>query len=191
MSRRADLPKVSVREIMSSPVITVKKGENAAKVAKLMIDNKIGSVIVVDEEKNPIGIITERDIVRIMASGTLDPERTKAEDIMSQPLRAISPELGIEEAAKLMRQLGVKRLPIMEKGALVGIVSSGDIIRVTPSIIEILLERSRIGPAAPEPKVSSLMGYCDLCGAWSDGLRPKDGQYVCEDCLSDLGEEST
>jgi CBS domain-containing protein len=183
---RADLPKISVREVMSSPVITVRKGESAMRVAKLMIDNGIGSVVVVDEEKRPIGIITERDIVKMLASGGFDPERTRAEDIMSQPLRAISPELGIEEAAKLMRRFGVKRLPIMEKGALIGIISSGDILRVTPSIIEILLERSVIGPPAPEPKAAPLMGYCDQCGAWSDGLKLKDGQYLCEDCLSDL-----
>jgi CBS domain-containing protein len=188
LKKGAGLPKVAVKEVMSSPVITVKRGEVAMKVAKLMVDNKIGSVVVVDEGKNPIGIITERDVVKSLASGGFKPEETKAEDIMSQPLRTISPDLGVEEAAKLMRRLGVKRLPIMEEGKLIGIVSSGDIVRVTPSIIEVLLERSMISSATPEPKSVSVAGYCDSCGSWSDGLKLSEGQYLCEDCSSDLGE---
>jgi Zn finger protein HypA/HybF involved in hydrogenase expression len=90
-----------------------------------------------------------------------------------------------------MRELKVRRLIIVEGGKLRGIVTSNDIVDITPALIDVIAEKSQISPlekvkkTEPEP----LSGYCDRCGSWADELKTHDGQFVCEDCLSEETEE--
>jgi CBS domain-containing protein len=178
---------VHVKDIMSSPPITVNDRDTVEIVAKLMTKNNIGSIVVSDEEGNPIGMITERDIVTRVVAKNAFPSKVKAGDIMSRPLIGVEPETDINEAAKKMSKLKVRRLVVMEKGKLVGIVSSKDIVSITPALMEIIAEKARItGPAIEKP---AMLGYCDVCGQWSEALREVDGKYLCEDCRADLEPE--
>lgn len=183
-------PDVEVKDVMSSPVRTVKESDNVTKVARTMAKNNIGSVIVVDKKRNPIGMITEKDIVRRVASKGLHPKKVSAGKIMSKPLRTVDPTLDVKEAAKRMRQLKVKRLAVMEAGKLVGIVTGTDIVAITPALIDVMEEKSKIRPLAEPREAGALAGYCDECGAWSDDLKSRDGSYLCGDCISDLEKEA-
>ncbi len=174
---------------MSSPVRTVREGENATKVANVMARYHIGSVIVVDKKRNPVGMITEKDVVRRVAAKGLHPKKIKAGKIMSKPLRTVEPTLDVREAAKRMKQLKVKRFAVMESGKLVGIVTGTDIVEITPALIDVMEEKSKIRPLAEPRETSALAGYCDNCGAWSDDLKSHDGSFVCADCISDLEKE--
>ncbi|MFH1328179.1 MAG: CBS domain-containing protein, partial [Candidatus Bathyarchaeota archaeon] len=143
----ASNPIISVKEIMKTPAVTVQKSDGASKVAKLMAKNDVGSIIVLDKKGNPVGIVTERDLViRVLAKSKSD---AKVIDIMSTPLATVFPETGIEQAAKMMSKLEIRRLAVMEKGKLIGVISSKDIVSVTPALIEVVSERAKISAGAP------------------------------------------
>jgi CBS domain-containing protein len=175
---------VLVKDIMSTPPITVNDRDTVETVAKLMSKHNIGSIVVLGEEGNPIGMITERDIVTRVVAKNAFPSKIKAGDIMSRPLIGIEPDADINEAAKKMSKLKVRRLVVMEKGKLVGIVSSKDIISITPALMEIIAEKARITGTAIEKPV--MLGYCDVCGQWSEALREVEGKFLCEDCRIEL-----
>jgi len=181
--------KVKAKDVMSTPVITVDESESSTQVSELMVKHNIGSIIVVNRKKNPVGIITERDIVKRVVSRDLVPSKVKASEIMSRPLMTIDSATEITDAMKRMKASRVKRLGIIEKGNLAGIISSSDILRITPALIDIASEKSLAG-VAPERERVGLTGYCDQCGAWSENLKQGDGKFVCEDCISDVEEEN-
>lgn len=188
MSTDQTAPDIAVREVMANKLVTVRESDNAAQVAKLMDKNDVGSVIVIDRKGNPIGIITERDIVKRVAARNRTPNKVKAKDAMSKPLICVAAEMSITEAARKMRHDNIRRLAIMHAGRLAGIVTSRDILDVTPALIDVLTERSKMSVPPPR-EATPLVGYCDKCASWSDKLKVHDGAYVCEDCLVDIAEK--
>ncbi len=131
---------------MSQPVITVHIGKTVKDAASVMKKNKVGSVIVVEGKKvkRAKGIITERDIVHKVVALGKDAKSIKVEDIMSKPLLCIEPDATLEEAARAMRQQGVKRLPVLKGDDLIGIISEADILRIFPAVIDLIEERAAI-----------------------------------------------
>lgn len=123
-----------VKEYMKSNVITVDKNTILKDVAKIMTENNIGSVIVIDNGK-PVGIITERDIVR--AIGKNKDLNARAEDIMTASLITIKEDAPITGALSLMRTYNIRHLPVIDNnGNLKGIISIRDIARAIDDIIE-------------------------------------------------------
>ena len=180
-----------VKDVMSSPVVTLDEDAPSNKVANLMADNALGCVIVTNKALKPVGIITERDLVIRVLAKNLVPDAVKAKEIMTSPLVTIEPEAMINEAARRMSRLNIRRLGVAYKGNLVGLVSSKDILGVMPELIEIIQERTRIEGAAQaeetsEAEETSLSGYCDRCGVFSENLKDVDGQNLCEDCRLEL-----
>jgi CBS domain-containing protein len=116
-----------VRNVMVRNVKTISPEATMAEAAKTMKKYRIGCLVVVEGEK-VIGIITERDLAyKIIAERrSLD---TKVGDIMTKDLKTISPDKSIKDAAKLMAAHVIRRLPVIEEGKLVGIVSIDDIMR--------------------------------------------------------------
>ncbi|MCW4008407.1 MAG: CBS domain-containing protein [Candidatus Bathyarchaeia archaeon] len=182
--------KMLVKDVMSSPVITVSEDAPSNKVAALMEENELGCVIVTNKEGKPLGIITERDLVIRVLSKNSKPDSVKAKEIMTSPLVTIEPDATINEAAKKMNKLNIRRLGVIYKGNLVGVVSSKDILGVMPELIEIIQEKTRIEKATEteesEVEEAPLSGYCDRCGVFSDNLKNVDGHNLCEDCRIEL-----
>jgi CBS domain-containing protein len=185
-------PEVKVEDVMSSPVVTIKDTDTILTAAKLMRKHKIGCVVVVDKSEKPRGLITERDIVRRITALDLLPSKVQAGKSMSKPPVTIAPSANVTEAAKKMRELKVRRLVIVEGGKLKGIVTSNDIVDITPALIDVIAEKSQISQVqkvkVKEPEL--LSGYCDRCGSWADELKNHDGQFVCDDCLAEEPEET-
>jgi CBS domain-containing protein len=175
-----------VKDVMSSPVVTTSENVPSNTIAKLMSENKLGCVIVSNKDGKPLGMITERDLVVRVLAKNIQPANVKAKDIMTAPLATIEPEATISDAARRMSRLDIRRLGVIYKGDLIGLISSKDILGVMPELIEIMQEHSRIeGDAreeAAETEETPLSGYCDHCGVYSEGLRDKNGQFLCEDC---------
>lgn len=173
-----------VKDVMSSPVITVDEKATVNKVARLMEQHKLGCIIVTGEDEKPSGIITERDLVaRVLAKNSRSSKMT-AKEVMTSPLITIDPEETLSEAARRMSHLNIRRLGVVYRGQLVGVVSSKDILAVTPELIEMIQEKAKIeGTAAEEvPEKPPLAGYCDQCGRWSDTLKEVEGNFLCEEC---------
>ena len=179
-----------VKDVMTSPVVTVDEAAPSNKIAKLMDENKLGCVIITNEAKKPVGIITERDLVKRVLSKNVVPDTVKSKEIMTSPLVTIEPEATISEAARRMSRLDIRRLGVVYKGNLVGLISSRDILGVMPELIEIIQERTRIERAEGEENVENeeapLSGYCDRCGVFSEDLKDVNGQNLCEDCRIEL-----
>ena len=173
-----------VKDVMSSPVVTADENAPINEVAKLMRKHDIGCIIVSDKNGRPVGIITERDIVERLVAEDIKPSEIKAKEIMSAPLVTIDSEKTISDAARKMSRRNIRRLAVMYKGELAGIISSKDILAVTPELIEIMQEKARIENQnlAEEAEESSSAGYCDNCGEWSDDLREVEGSFLCEEC---------
>ncbi len=181
-------PKMMVREAMSSPVFAVEEGSDITGVAKLMREQKLGAIVVNNADGQPVGIVTERDIVlRVVADGK-SPQGVTAGEVMSSPLRVVKAETPIIDAMRMMDKLNIRRLGVTYKGQLVGIISHKDIIRIIPTIMEIVRENSKIN-GAPEGFSPSTVGYCDRCETYSTNLRGVDGEFLCEDCRAEEKEE--
>jgi len=181
-----------VKDIMSSPVVTIDENETVEKAAQLMDKNEVGCVIVISKQGKPLGIITERDmVVRILAKNT-QPSKITAKEAMSSPLITIDPDVTLSEAARRMSRLNIRRLGVIYKGNIVGLVSSKDILAVTPELLEIIQERASIERGKTievPPEHAPLAGYCDNCGRWSDTLEESEGRFICEDCRAEIGSE--
>ncbi len=191
MSELGLRPKMLVRDVMSSPVVTMDEDETTNKAANNMDMHDLGAVIVTNKAGKSIGIITERDLVIRVIAKNLKPDTVKAKEIMTTPLVTIEPEATISDAARRMTRLDIRRLVVIYKGNLVGIISSKDILGVMPELIEIMQERSRIEGAArtEEDAEVPLSGYCDSCDEYSENLKERNGQNICDECRIELDEE--
>jgi CBS domain-containing protein len=180
-----------VKDVMSSPVVTTDEKAPSNKIAKLMNENKFGCVIVANEDGKPLGIITERDLVIRVLAKNLRPEDVNAKDVMTSPLATIDPDATISDAARIMSRLDVRRLGVIYKGDLIGLISSKDILGVMPELIEIMQERTKIMGAeeGAEAEETPQSGYCDRCGTYSENLKDKNGQNICEDCRIEVENE--
>jgi CBS domain-containing protein len=115
-----------LRDIMTQKPVTVQATDTVVAAARSMRDGNIGDVVVVDNEQIQ-GILTDRDIVvRALAEGR-DPARTTVGEICTRELTTLSPDDAIGHAEKTMRERAIRRLPVVEGGRPVGIVSLGDL----------------------------------------------------------------
>ena len=133
---------VLVRDVMSKDVKVVRPDSSVREVVATMNKFDIGSIVVVQGDR-PVGIITERDILRRIVEPCLAPETLAARQVMSSPVLTISETASIDEAAKLMAKKRVKKLPVMDKQKLVGIVTLTDIVTKVPTMLSILEELVR------------------------------------------------
>ena len=130
-----------VRDVMTPDPITAKLDVTVVELARLMAENNIGSVIIVDDNNTPIGIVTEDDLVKRVLARARDPATTTAQDIMSTPLIYVEPDTLLKDAADLMARKGVGHLPVIQGNKLLGIIAEYDIVRLAPQFIEILYIR--------------------------------------------------
>ena len=115
-----------VQDLMTERPITLDRDASLADAARMMRDQGIGDVIVVDGE-DAEGIVTDRDIViRGVAEGA-DPETTRLGQVVSAELASVAPDDPVERALQLMREKAVRRLPVLEGGKPVGVLSLGDL----------------------------------------------------------------
>lgn len=127
---------LKVADVMVEDVITVEEKTTIKKAVELMNKHEIGCLIVVKRGK-PVGIVTERDMLKRVLLESKDPEKTKVNEIMSKPLIVGKPQMDIEDAVKLMFKRNIKKLPVADEGYLVGLVTLTDLVR-SEQIIRIL-----------------------------------------------------
>jgi CBS domain-containing protein len=116
-----------VESVMVSHVETVKPTVLLEYVLKKIVRKNIGCVVVVEGGK-PVGIITERDVSRKVAKST-KILKTKVSQVMSSPVIAVTPRTPVDKAVYLMLKHGIRRLPVIEEGELVGLISERDLLR--------------------------------------------------------------
>lgn len=117
---------MKIRQLMTTDVSTAEPETTLEEIATIMRNDDVGAVPVVENDEL-VGIITDRDLVlRCIAEGK-DPSATRADDILSDSIETIEPDADVEEAAELMSRRQIRRLPVVEDGHLVGMLSIGDV----------------------------------------------------------------
>jgi len=132
---------LNVEDVMVEKVVTVEAEATVQEAVDLMNKHEIGCLIVVLRGK-PVGIITERDMLTRVLAKSKDPEKIKVSDIMSAPLIVGKPEMEVEDAVKLMFKTKIKKLPVVQRGRLIGLVTLTDLTRFQPHMIKILKKLS-------------------------------------------------
>jgi len=128
---------LKVEDVMIKNVVTVDADTTVKKAVEIMNKYEIGSLVVIKRNKL-VGILTERDILKRVLAESRNPEKTKVREIVTTPIITTSPTTDLEEAAKLMFEKNVKKLPVVSKGELVGLVTLTDLARFQPEIIRLL-----------------------------------------------------
>ena len=100
-------------------------------------------------------------------------------------MKMVEPELELMDAMRMMDKENIRRLGVIYKGELVGIVTDRNIIRLVPTVLDIVREQKEIMQNSPATS-SSTIGYCDSCEVYSNDLREVDGKFLCEECRIDL-----
>ena len=120
---------MQIRELMSKSVVSITPEESAALAARLLTRHNLGMLPVCGQDGRLVGVVTDRDIVtRCLAAGP-DPSRVPVEDIMTRELETLSPQEEGEAALARMAGCQVRRLPVVEEGKVVGVLSLADLAR--------------------------------------------------------------
>ena len=147
---------LKVEDVMVKEVITIDENSSVKEAAEIMNKFEIGCLIAVSKKK-AVGIVTERDMLKRVVAESRDASKNKVKDIMSSPLVVVEPNMDLEEAVKLMFQMKIKKLPVVEEKRLVGLVSLTDIARFQPQMITILKQLAA-KQAAPK-SMQKVMDY--------------------------------
>lgn len=120
---------MQVKDLMNPSVVTIEPGSSAALAARLISRHNVGSLPVCGDDRRLRGVVTDRDIVLRCVAAEEDPAQTPVRDIMTRGCTTVSPEDDCREATRLMSLHQVRRLPVVEDGKLVGVISLADVAR--------------------------------------------------------------
>ncbi|MEM5799574.1 MAG: CBS domain-containing protein [Candidatus Aenigmatarchaeota archaeon] len=142
------MPSTTVKDVMNPKVIVAKPQATIKEAAEIMSQLRIGCLLVMDDDK-VVGIVTESDIIGKIVAKKKDPERVTVDEIMTKNIISTTPDETLDDAAEKMVENKIKRLPVLDGGKLVGIITATDLISFEPKMIETLSElfsmKSQIG----------------------------------------------
>jgi signal-transduction protein with cAMP-binding, CBS, and nucleotidyltransferase domain len=201
MASEGEKKELKVREIMSCPCVTEDEGALVTQIVKDMAEMEIGSVVITSG-RQPVGIVTERDIALKVLLQNKQADEVKAKEIMSSPLVSIDPATTVDEASKLLAKKHLKRLPVVEDGTLLGIVSIRNILTLKPEYVKRFYPRARLlasgwtldrlerALSACEESLmrKSLRSFNEALKAVYDELAELVGYYVDDKELRDIFE---
>jgi len=133
---------LKVEDVMIQDVITVDSSLTVKEAAEIMNKFEIGCLLALESGK-AVGILTERDLLKRVVAESRNVKKTKVKDVMSSPLIVVEPDMELEDAAKLMFEMKIKKLPVVDGKRLVGLITLTDIARFQPQIMKILKQLSQ------------------------------------------------
>lgn len=175
--------RLAVRDVMTRTVVTAPPHMTAAQAGKKMVENRVGSIIVVKDGK-PVGIVTESDMVANVIFKNLKPSSVRLEQLMSKPLITTKSSDDVQEAVLLMTHKKIRRLPVIDGDALVGIITDADVIQVSSEINQILDDVIKMNRESVLDRRDVIVtrGECEECEEFSDDLRQDGGRFKCPRC---------
>jgi CBS domain-containing protein len=179
---------IFVKEIMSKPAITIEYSKSVRAAAVIMKKSRKG-FLVVTKRNEPIGVLSDSDMINKIIVKKRDPSKKKVEEIMSRPLITVSPDSDAMEAVKKMKKNNVHRLPVVSNGKAIGVLSLTDIARASPDMYYLLEYRQEMKKSPMQIREGRTSGICDSCGNYSESLvLVSDGGWVCESCKDEMEE---
>jgi CBS domain-containing protein len=169
--------RILVRDIMQTNATTIHSSASVAEAAKAMCRDEVGSCIVL-EKQVPIGIVTEEDMNCKIVAKDKKPGSVPVKAIMSTPLITVGVDQTVGEAAEMMANKRVRRLPVVnDENEVIGIVTVRDILAAATTINELLSALIEINRGDEME-----MGICDRCGQMSDDMLRVDSLLLCSSC---------
>jgi len=147
---------LKLEDVMVKEVMTIDENSTVKEAAEVMNKFEIGCLVAVRKDK-AIGMITERDLLKRVVAEAKDVTEIKVKDIMSSPLVVVEPGMDLEEAVKLMFEMKIKKLPVVDGKRLVGLITLTDIARFQPRMIKVLKQLAN-RQAAPK-SMKKVMNY--------------------------------
>ncbi|MBS1266518.1 MAG: Homoserine O-acetyltransferase [Candidatus Woesearchaeota archaeon] len=139
-----------VMDAMTRKPVTVSSDLTIIECANLMKEKHVGSLIIAQNNQLK-GILTEQDIVRKVVAGKLDPKKTKVSEIMVTDVMSIEPEIDIYEALVIMRDNNIRHLPVMFKNKITGYLTIKDILKIEPQLFELIVEKFELREEERKP----------------------------------------
>ena len=181
---------IKVGDIMTRNFVSAKPDTNLIDCAREMVKGRVGSLIIKDGQKL-VGVLTERDVLWAMIKKPkAGLENIKAKDIATKKIITIKPSADVYEALQKMKRQKYRRLPVVTKGNVVGLLSVNDILRLVPALFETASEIMQIREESEKIKrmhVSKGNGkiieedICEECGNY-DLVSKVDNRLLCESC---------
>jgi CBS domain-containing protein len=142
-----------IKDFCTKNVVTARGDETVADAAKMMRDKNVGTIVVVDRQAVPIGMITDRDVAINVAAEGKNPASTRIKEVMSEDLIVLNEERGVFEAVKTMCEQGVRRVPIVDgEGRLSGILSLDDLLMIFGEEMASIAGAVAYGTSSPRGK---------------------------------------
>ena len=179
---------MKIGDLMTRNYIYVNPNTNLKECARTMIKKRVGSLII-KEGNNLKGILTEKDIVwAISKKSKKDLADIKIKDLMKRKVITIKPGADIVDAMQKFKKKKIRRLPVVENGKLIGMITSNDILRIDPGLFQIMFETIKIKEETKKLRRSDIdvprrQGTCEECGE-SDILYYDETQWLCEHCYN-------
>lgn len=174
---------LALSEIMTTKVISITLETSAEVCAKLMVENHIGSIIVLDKNNKALGIITKENLIKNVIAANADASTVLALDIMSSPVITAPQTMTVIQAMQLMSKQRIRHLVILKEGKVAGMCSDTDIFKVVPQLIMLEQEYLKVlGESQITEELPDLAGYCDDCKEFRDNLIFHQGLYICHNC---------
>ena len=176
----------NVYDCMTTKPISVSSGASLQECAKVMAKNHVGALVIKDNHQSK-GLITEQDIVRkVLAKGT-NPLTKNVKDFMETKLITIGPNDDIYEALIKMRDENIRHLPVVDKGSMVGLLTLKDVLKIEPSLFELLVEKFELREETRKPidRIIQREAICQGCGAYAEDIKKIKGSLLCERCAAE------
>ncbi len=176
---------ISVGDLMTRDFIYVSSSTDLKKCAETMVKKRVGSLIVKDGERLE-GILTEKDIIWVIVKKSeSELKKLLAKDLMKRRVVVIKPGIDVVEALEKMKKFRVRRLPVIENGKVIGMLTLNDILRVDPGLFQLFSQNVQIKEEAKKLNRGMVSktrdGICEECG--EPGLLYfEDGQWTCPSC---------
>ena len=177
----------TVHDCMTTKPISINPDATIQQCAKEMKSSHVGAIVVKNDHKS-VGLVTEQDIVRHVVAEGKDGSKIKVIDLMEKNLHTISPEDDIYDALIKMRDYNIRHLPVIEDGKMVGLLTLKDILKIEPSLFELLVEKFNLREESRKPinRVISKEGICQGCGTYVESIKQtKSGSLLCYRCAKE------
>lgn len=173
---------IKVMDSMTKGLIVTKSSDSIRTCAKKMLKNGVGGLVIKDDGEL-LGMVTEKDIVEKIVAKNLDAEKTTVKDIMTKKLVTIDPSADLYDAFIKMRDEGIRRLPVVKNGEVVGLLTQKDILKIQPALFDLIVQKFRLREESGKPisQKPYMEGECENCGNFAQLYFIND-QWVCEEC---------
>ena len=177
----------TVHDCMTTKPISIKPDASIQQCSKEMKDSHVGAIVVKSGNES-LGLVTEQDIVRKVVADGKDASKMKVTDLMEKNLHTISPEDDIYDALIKMRDHNIRHLPVIENGKMVGLLTLKDILKIEPSLFELLVEKFNLREESRKPinRLIAKEGICQGCGTYVENIKQtKSGSLLCYRCAKE------